>query len=262
MRAQSEEERERTRATVEEARELAERLERELAGTPQAQQHLSAQLEETRATLAELRATREKVEALDAELAKERAAGRGAPAGSRRTCATRARRVEQLEASLGGRPPSAPATKRPPDGAVEEMRERVEALAERARASRPPRAPERRGSKSSGRRLAALEGTAPEAPRELSELRRAHHRARRAAGAGARRSAAAATDLSAALDETRARVDELASALAAQAAERDARADDSRQHGHGRARRGARALGAVGAAGPGARPRSAPRSTR
>ena len=82
MRAQSEEESERTRATVEEARELAERLERELAGTPQAQEHLSAQLEETRATLAELRATREKVEALEAEIARERAAGRG-PAAAR-----------------------------------------------------------------------------------------------------------------------------------------------------------------------------------
>ena len=99
MRAQAEEERERTRATVEETREIAERLERELAGTPQAQEHLSAQLEETRATLAELRATREKVEALEVELAKERTAGE-----DRRRVETELRdtrtRVEQLEAAL------------------------------------------------------------------------------------------------------------------------------------------------------------------
>src|SRR3954469_570708 len=75
MRAQSDEERDRTRATVEEARALAERLERELAGTPQAQERLSAQLEETRTNLAELRATREKVETLEAQLARDRAGG-------------------------------------------------------------------------------------------------------------------------------------------------------------------------------------------
>ncbi len=99
MRAQAEEERERTRATVEETREIAERLERELAGTPQAQQHLSTQLEETRAALGELRATREKVDALESELAKERAAGDERHRLESELRDTRAR-VEQLETSL------------------------------------------------------------------------------------------------------------------------------------------------------------------
>ena len=97
MRAHSDEESERTRATVEEARALAERLERELAGTPQAQEHLSAQLEETRANLAELRATREKVEALEAEIARERAAGEDRQRLEVDLRETRGR-VEELEA--------------------------------------------------------------------------------------------------------------------------------------------------------------------
>jgi PAS domain S-box-containing protein len=86
MRAQAEDERERTRAAVEETRGLVERLERELAGTPQAHERLSAQLEETRASVADLRAMREKVETLESELDRER---------DTRT------RVEQLETALG-----------------------------------------------------------------------------------------------------------------------------------------------------------------
>ena len=77
-----------------------ERLERELAGTPQAQERLSEQLEETRATVAELRATREKVEALEVEFDKERGAGDERRRLESELRDTRAR-VEQLEAALG-----------------------------------------------------------------------------------------------------------------------------------------------------------------
>src|SRR4051812_1938027 len=142
MRAQSEQESERTRATVEEARELAERLERELAGTPQAQEHLSAQLEETRATLAELRATREKVEAIEAEIARERAAGEDRQRVEADLRDTR-ERVGQLEASIVeerqraeeltaglAEARGAAADEAAASGAVEETRQRVEALAE------------------------------------------------------------------------------------------------------------------------------------
>jgi PAS domain S-box-containing protein len=217
MRAQSEEERERTGATVEEARALAERLERELAGTPQAQQHLSAQLEETRANLGELLATREKVEALDAELARARAAGGDRQRLEADLRDTRAR-VEQLEGSLadGHREPGG---ETPASGAVEDMRQRVEALTgELARISEAAPGGDVEELRA---RLAALESTTPQAPAELSELaERTTARFEQLEQEVA--NAAAATDLSAALDETRARVEELASALAAQAAERDA----------------------------------------
>src|SRR5688500_6156911 len=163
MRAQAEEERERTRAAVDQTREIAERLERELAGTPQAQEHLSAQLEETRATLSELRATREKVEALEAGLANERGAGEDRRRIETELRETRAR-VDELGIALGE------ARERSGEEAVSalaDMRDRVEALArELARvrdAGTPDEVAELR------ERLAALEAADAEVGPELRD---------------------------------------------------------------------------------------------
>ena len=147
MRAHSEEESERTRATVEEARALAERLERELAGTPQAQEHLSAQLEETRANLAELRATREKVEALEAEIARERAAGEDRQRLEVELRETRGR-VEELEANLAESRRQA-GDEAAISSALDEVRARVETLAGELARGRGC-TPERRGRGAQG----------------------------------------------------------------------------------------------------------------
>ena len=178
MRAQAEkasEERERTRGAVDETRELVERLEREFAGTPQAQERLSEQLEETRATVAELRATREKVEALEVEFDKERGAG-----DERRRLETDLRdtraRVEQLEAALvetGERADDESDLRTDVAG----LRERVEALARELARGADAGVPKDELDELRGR-LAALEGAeAGEPPAELREqLAGAHAR--------------------------------------------------------------------------------------
>ena len=165
MRAQAEEERERTRAVVEETREIAERLERELAGTPQAQENLSARLEETRATVADMRATRERVEALESAIEKEREAGddRRRVEAELRETRTRVQQLEAVIAETRERAGDVEARQR-----LDELRDRVETLArELARLQRHdpdarPRGAARQARRARGRR-------APRRPTELRE---------------------------------------------------------------------------------------------
>ena len=231
-----------------EARELAERLERELAGTPQAQERLSAQLEETRATVAELRATREKVDALEAELAKQRGAG-----DDRRRLESELRdtrtRLEQLEAAL------AEARDRAGDEAalataLTALREHVAALAGDLAQVRDTASGEELAELRS--RLGALESAGPEAPPELRELlertsARVGELERAHAGDGD------TEGIGAALDELRARVDALAGGLESHAAERDERLRAAGDDEERLAAELAETRAAVGAAGAPAR---------
>src|SRR5262245_56127026 len=166
MRAQAEEERERTRTAAEEARELAERLERELAGTPKEQERLSAQLEETRAAVAELRATREKVDAVESELAKQRAAGEEQRRVESELRDTRTR-VEQLESGLAETREHA-GDERALAAALTQIREHIESLAGELAGLRDASPGDELEELST--RLAALEGAGSEAPPELREL--------------------------------------------------------------------------------------------